>query len=236
MPVHPDMTASLGWYPAARPAWERLWDSLRARLGFGPDTLAWPEEFMPHWRDPGLVLSMTCALPMRLGLGAHVSVVGAPVWDLPGLPPGTYASHLVTRADDQRPLPEAAAAGLAVSTPDSQSGRGVLREAGLAGPILLTGGHAASIRAVAEGRAHLAAIDAVTWALAPHPGLAIRATTPPTPSTPFITARADWRAPVRAALEAAIAAMPPEDRSATKLIGVTDHPASAYAPDPAAAL
>jgi ABC-type phosphate/phosphonate transport system substrate-binding protein len=66
----------------------------------------------------------------------------------------------------------------------------------------------------------------------PDPRLAIRATTPPTPSTPFVTARPEWRAPVRAALEAAIAAMPAGDRTATKLIGVADNPASAYAPDP----
>jgi len=179
---------------------------------------------------------MTCSLPMRLGLGAEVTLVGAPVWDLPGLPRGTYASHLVTRSDDTRPLPEAAAAGLAVNASDSQSGRGVLRDAGLTGPVTLTGAHTASMQAVAEGRAHLAAIDIVSWAASPHPDLTIRATTPPTPSTPFITARPGWRAPVRGALEAAIRAMPPEDRSATKLIGVTDHEATAYAPDPSAAL
>ncbi|MDB2407601.1 PhnD/SsuA/transferrin family substrate-binding protein [Jannaschia sp.] len=229
-------SASLCWYPATRPAWDRLWQNTRACLGFGPETLAWPKEPGELWRDPGLVLSMTCALPMRLGLGATVAVVGAPVWDLPGLPPGTYASHLVMRADDERSVVDAARAGLAVNNTDSQSGSGALRDAGLRGPILLTGGHNASMQAVAEARAHLAAIDAVTWAMAPHPALTIRATTPPTPSTPFITARPDWRAPVRAALEAAIAAMPPEDRAATKLVGVTDHPASAYAPDPAAAL
>jgi hypothetical protein len=228
----PSLTASLCWYPATRPAWERLWSGLRARLGFGPERLAWPDAMDAHWRDTGLVLSMTCALPMRLGLGAEVQVVGAPVWDLPGLPPGTYASHLVTRAGDDRPLEAAAAAGLAVNDADSQSGRGALRDAGLHGPVTLSGSHAASMAAVAEGRAHLAAIDVVTWAMSPpDPRLAIRATTPPTPSTPFVTARADWRAPVRAALEAAIAAMPAGDRTATKLIGVADNPASAYAPD-----
>ena len=234
--TEPALTASLCWYPATRPAWERLWDGVRARLGFGPDRLSWPDEPGAHWRDAGLVLSMTCALPMRLGLGRHVHVVGAPVWDLPGLPPGTYASHLVMRAGDARTVEAAAAAGIAVNAEDSQSGRGVLRDASLSGPMRVTGSHAASIAAVAEGRAALAAIDAVTWAMAPDPRLAIRRTTPPTPSTPFVTARADWVAPVRAALEAAIAAMPAADRAATRLIGVTDRPAVAYAVDPAAAL
>ncbi|PWJ18193.1 PhnD/SsuA/transferrin family substrate-binding protein [Jannaschia seohaensis] len=227
-----ETSASLFMYPATRPAWERLWRDIRARLGFGPERLSWPEAPGTHWRDPGLVLSMTCSFPMRLGLSSEVSLVGSPVWDLPGLPPGTYASHLVTRAGDARPLPEAAAAGIAINNLDSQSGRGVLREAGLSGPLLVTGAHTASMEAVAKAHAHLAAIDAVTWAQAPHPALTVRATTPPTASTPFITARAEWRAPVRAALEAAIAAMPAEDRIATRLIAVTDQPASAYAHDP----
>jgi ABC-type phosphate/phosphonate transport system substrate-binding protein len=229
-------TASLCWYPATRPVWERLWADIRTRLGFGPDHLDWPEDMGAHWRDPGLVLAMTCALPMRLGLADRVTVVGAPVWDLPGLPPGSYASHLVTRVDDARAIEQSAAAGMAVNAEDSQSGRGVLRDLGLTGPVAVTGSHAASMRAVAKGEAHLAAIDAVTWAMGPHPALAIRGTSPPTPATPFVTARTEWAAPVRAALQAAIAAMPAEDRAATKLIGVTDNAASAYAVDPVAAL
>ncbi|MEM8851835.1 MAG: PhnD/SsuA/transferrin family substrate-binding protein [Pseudomonadota bacterium] len=225
------MIASLCWYPATRPAWDRLWSDLRARLGWGPDSLTWPDEFGHHWRDRDLVLSMTCALPMRLGLADDVALVGSPIWDLPGLPPGHYASHLVQRADDTRRVEEAAAEGIAVNAMDSQSGCGCLRDAGLIGPMIVTGSHAASMAAVADGRAHLAAIDAVTWSMAPQPGLRIARTTPPTPSTPFITARPHWRTPVRAALEAAIAAMPPEDRAATKLIGVADLPGTPYAAD-----
>ncbi|WGH79736.1 PhnD/SsuA/transferrin family substrate-binding protein [Jannaschia ovalis] len=225
----PDTVASLCWYPATRPAWERLWQGVRARLGWGPEALSWPEEAGAHWRDPGLVLSMTCAMPMRLGLARQAVVVGSPVWDLPGLPPGHYASHIVMRADDPRDPATAAAAGIAANAPDSQSGRGVLDAAGLEGPIAYTGSHAAAMLAVAAGRAHLAAIDVVTWRMAPHSALAIRATTPPTPATPFITARPEWRAPVRTALTAAIAAMPPADRAATRLIGVTDLAPAAYA-------
>ena len=227
------MIASLAWYPAARPAWEALWSATRAHLGFGPAALAWPDDFAAHWRDPGLLLSMTCALPMQLGLADHVHTVATPVWSLPGLPPGTYASHLVTRADDDRPLAEAAAAGLAVNARDSQSGYGTLRQAGLHGPVLVTGSHAASIRAVAGGRAHLAAIDVVTWSLAPNARLAVRATTPPTSATPFVTARAEWVAPLRAALAAAIADHP---HGATRLTGLVHLPPASYATRPATAL
>jgi ABC-type phosphate/phosphonate transport system substrate-binding protein len=231
------MIASLCWYPATRPAWERLWDATRARLGHGPARLDWPDDMAAHWRDPDLLLAMTCALPMRLGLADRVTVVASPVWDLPGLPPGRYASHLVQRADDPRPVAQAAAAGLAANGPDSQSGWGTLRDAGLTGgPVTFTGSHAASLTAVAAGRAHLAAIDVVTWAMtAPHPSLRVAATTTPTPSTPFVTARPEWRAPVRVALAAAIDAMPRADRAATGLIGLVDLPGDPYATDPVAA-
>ncbi|MEM8824762.1 MAG: PhnD/SsuA/transferrin family substrate-binding protein [Pseudomonadota bacterium] len=225
------MIASLCWYPATRPAWDRLWADIRARLGWGPDRLSWPDEAGRHWRDPDLVLSMTCALPMRLGLAEDVTLIGSPIWDLPDVPPGHYVSHLVQRADDRRSVEEASAAGIAVNALDSQSGWGCLRDAGLTGPITITGSHAASMEAVARGEAHLAAIDAVTWAMAPHPALRIARTTPPTPSTPFVTARPAWLLSVRSALDAAIAGMSAEDRAATKLIGIADLPGKPYAAD-----
>ncbi len=226
------MIASLGWYPATRPCWERLWTGIRDRLGHGPDALTWPDDWDAHWHDPDLLLAMTCSLPLRLGLVAHVHVVGAPVWDLPGLPPGTYASHLVARAGDDRPLPALAAEGLAVNALESQSGWGALADAGIDGPALVTGSHARSMAAVAEGRSALAAIDVVTWAMAPHAGLTIRATTPPSPATPFVTARADLVPALREAIAGAIAAMPPADRAATRLGGIARMPPDAYAAAP----
>ncbi|MEM9796082.1 MAG: PhnD/SsuA/transferrin family substrate-binding protein [Pseudomonadota bacterium] len=222
------MIASLCWYPATRPVWDRLWHSVRGHLGWGPEVLTWPDEPGSLWRQPDLVLSMTCALPMRLGLAREVTLVGSPVWDLPGLPQGHYASHLVMRVDDDRTVEAAASAGIAANAEDSQSGWGALRDQSLNGPVIFTGSHAASMDAVASGQAHLAAIDVVTWAMAPRSDLTVRATTPPTPSTPFITGRPDWRAPVRAALEAAINDMSAEDRSTARLIGVTDLPAGVY--------
>ncbi|WP_371157626.1 hypothetical protein [Jannaschia sp. 2305UL9-9] len=229
------MIASLAWYPGARPAWERLWTSIRAHLPTrSPEHLVWPEDFATHWRDQGLLLSMTCALPLQQGLADHVHVVGSPDWDLPDMPPGHYASHVVMRADDPRTPAQAATDGLAVNNPDSQSGFGTLVAAGLAGRVILTGSHAASARAVADGRAALAAIDVVTWTHLAAPDLAIRETTRPTPSTPFITAQADLIHPLRHAIRAAIAAQSPADRAATRLVGLTMLPPAAYATTAAA--
>ncbi|GIT90040.1 phosphate ABC transporter substrate-binding protein [Jannaschia pagri] len=226
------MIASLAWYPAARTGWDSLWRGIREDLGFGPSDLTWPDDFARHWRDPDLLLAMTCALPMQQGLADSVHVVGSPVWDVPGLPPGQYASHIVTRPDDTRALADVAADGLAVNGCDSQSGYGTLVTAGLVmgpGDVVETGSHAASMDAVASGAAGLAAIDVVTWALAPRSDLSIRATTPPTPACPFITARADWVAPLRQAITRAIARQSPRDRAATRLVGLTSLDPEAYA-------
>lgn len=226
------MIASLAWYPAARPAWERLWADVRARLGLGPEHLSWPEDFAPHWEQPDLLLSMTCALPMRLGLADRLHVVGSPVWDLPDLPAGHYTSNIVTRADDTRPLTECAAEGIAVNDRHSQSGFGVLAVEGLGGPIRETGSHAASMNAVAAGETSLTAIDTVTWVLAPHPALTVRKRTTPTPACPFVTALPEMVAPLRAALDGAIDAQSPKDRAATRLIGRVDLPEGVYATCP----
>jgi ABC-type phosphate/phosphonate transport system substrate-binding protein len=227
--------ASLAWYPATHSAWDRLWDATRAGLGphlsDAPTRLTWPVDFASHWRAPDLILSMTCALPLQLGLFDRVHIVGTPIWDVPGLPKGHYASHLVTRADDGRALSRAAASGIAVNALDSQSGWGTLVGAGLTGPSIVTGSHAASMQAVACGRADLAAIDVVTWAMMGGDArLAIRDTTPPTPATPFITARADLAAPLHVALTQAIADMSAADRAVTGLSGLTRLSDAVYAP------
>ena len=202
-------TASLAWYPAAGPLWEALWADVRARIGVGPSRLDWPDDFDAHWRDPGLVMAQTCALPYHMRLHGHLHVVGAFDFGLDGAPPGTYRSHLVTRIDDDRPLRDAARGGVALNAVDSQSGWGALHATGLPiGPASVTGSHAASMEAVAAGRADLAAIDAVTWRLSPHPRLAVRATTPPTPGCPLVTSRADLVDPLRGALRAAIPDLP----------------------------
>lgn len=226
------MIASLGWYPATRPVWERVWQDIRKRLGFGPDVLVWPEDFATHWRDPDLLLAFTCSLPLRMGLSRHVHYIASPVWNIPGLPSGHYASHLVTRKDDLRPLSRLVFEGVAINAPDSQSGWGALSDAGLRGPAHVTGGHEASMAAVADGSCALAAIDVVTWRMAPHPDLIIRATTPPTPAPPFVTARRDLVPALRDALSAAIAAMPAADVAATGLTGLVVLSPTAYAAPP----
>lgn len=233
--------ASLAWYPAAAPVWDALWAEVRARLGEGPERLDRPSDFHAHWADPALVLAQTCGLPWRIGLAPNVRMIGAFDFGLPGVPPGHYASVLVQRADDARPVPEVAAAGVAANGLDSQSGWGSLHLAGLIpGPVTVTGAHAASMEAVAEGRAHLAAIDAVTWRLSPHPRLSVRGWTPPTPGCPLITGRPELADRLRAILPEAVAALPAPLRRRAGLRGFVLMDPAAYEalplpPRPAAA-
>lgn len=147
-----------------------------------PDEL----DFHALWLHPALLFAQTCWGPMELGLARHVQVVGQPGYD--GMEGGQgpfYSSAIVMR----RPAPAAAApadgkasipldllrgARFAFNGPDSMSGLlAIARDLEAAGSGLgifaeriESGGHRASIVAVAEGRADVAAIDCRSWALA----------------------------------------------------------------------
>lgn len=169
---------------------------------------------------------MNCPLSHRPGLHDRVHLFASPVRNLLALPPGYSASDVVLRADDFR----GPADGIAINAADNQSGWGALAAAGLTGPATFTGCHAASMEAVASGRAHPAAIDVVTWAIAPYPGLRVHATTPPMPAPPFVTADPALVASLLSALTAAVAAMSPADRSVTRLSGLIRLPEQAWDP------
>ena len=222
------MTAALAWYPDAAPALEAVWRGVRDALGEGPEALDWSDDHEAQWAARP-ILTQTCSIPFARRLHRDLHCLGAFDFGLEGAAPGLYRSHLVMRLDDPRGVGVAAAAGVALNGADSQSGWGALHATGLPiGPVTITGAHARSMEAVAAGRAHLAAIDAVTWRLRPHPRLRVRATTPPTPAPPLLTARADLVAPLRRALAAAVAGLPVPSRRASGLRAFVPCDASAY--------
>lgn len=223
------MIAALPMYdwPEVRGATDALWaalrDALRARGIAAPEALSRDET---HWSDRALALSQTCGMPYRLGLHARVTLIGAPDYGLEGCPPGFYRSALAVRADDPRATVGAfAEARRAFNAADSQSGFAALVAA--LGPVdpgrdVETGAHRASIRAVAEGRAEVAAIDAVAWRLAQdhEPAakrLRVLAWTPPTPGLPFVTAGGRDPGPFREAAASAIASL---DAAARGTLGI----------------
>lgn len=240
------MIASLGMYdfPALAPDHDAFWalirDGLRARGVTAPDALTrGAGAYWDAWQDPALVLSQTCGYPFRARLYGKVTLVGTPDYGLPGCPPGHYCSVYVVRADDPRGRVEnfdgAALAfneGLSQSgwaAPNNDAGR-----RGIAfGPGPKTGAHVQSARAVAEGRADIAALDAVTWTLLTENGLApeglrVLDRTPPTPGLPYIAGPGADADAIFAAVAEAVAALPAETRARLHLKGFVRIPAEAY--------
>lgn len=158
-------------------------DAAGAVIAPDPATLP-PDEFdlAVLWRHPNLLLGQTCWGPMDTGLAEHVLVLGQPSYN--GIEGGEgvlYSSALVMRfreapADGKPSLPLDLIRGkrFAYNNPDSMSGLlGIKRDLEAMGESLdifasrtETGGHRASIVAIAEGRADVAAIDCRSWKLA----------------------------------------------------------------------
>jgi ABC-type phosphate/phosphonate transport system substrate-binding protein len=156
-----------------------------------PSTLPPDQLDLPTlWRHPALLLGQTCWGPMELGLGEHVRVVGQPDYSaFEGGKGPFYSSAILMRRDDAEllqdvappddgsaliPLERIEGARLAYNSVDSMSGLIALTRdlegrhslTGLFPAIIETGGHRASIVAVAEGRADLCAVDCRSWAMA----------------------------------------------------------------------
>ncbi|WP_135503622.1 phosphate/phosphite/phosphonate ABC transporter substrate-binding protein [Roseovarius aestuariivivens] len=235
------MRASLPMYdrPDLRGAHHRLWRGVRAALGHGPDTLSHPANPWDDWTAPDLLLSQTCGYPYRARLHGHVTLVATPEHRLPGCPPGHYASVFVARQSDPRSDPvEFAESPFAYNEPLSQSGWAApatyAADRGFAFiDTRRTGAHVASARAVADGHADLAALDAQTWRLMQRHDPAARhlrviAMTDPTPALPYITGPDRVPAPLRAALAQAIRTLPAPDRDALGLYGLVTIPAAVY--------
>lgn len=240
------MIASLGMYDRAetREANDRLWALIRDGLrGIGiaaPDALTRGEgAYWPAWTSPDLVFSQTCGFPYRARLHGEVRLIGTPDYGLDGCPPGHYRSIFVAQATDKRgTLQEFDGAGLAFNEDLSQSGwaapQNHARTLGLTlRPVLRSGGHLLSARAVAEGRAEIAAIDAVTWSLIAEfepfaRGLKVVGHTTPTPVLPYITALTQDAAAMFPVVAQAISSLPAADRATLRLKGLVAIPPEAY--------
>ena len=234
------MIAALPMYHRAETAdaTDRLWagirDGLRDRGIAAPKALTRDMDLWDVWTSSEMVFAQTCGLPLRARLMDKVAVLGSPVFDLPDCPPGDYYSVIVARPGALPTAPR-----LAVNDPLSQSGWANLLEwledtGTIAGPATLTGAHRASARAVAEGAADLAAIDAQTWWLieAHDPwshDLSVIGRTRAIAGLPFIAPPGADIETYRAAVAAAIQALPAGDRAALNLTGFHPLSAAAYA-------
>ena len=216
--------ASLPMYDWPEVQWANdvLWAAVAAQLRAlgmaAPASLERHRDRDSVWTDPHLVLSQTCAWPFITRLRGKVRLVGTPQYDADGCADGFYSSFLVAReAEEGDQVSAFRGRRFAVNSRDSLSGYVALRSAMQAEGLgdaevawVETGGHRESVVAVAEGRADLAAIDSVCWALAGrHEGeafgrLRVINRTPLRPALPIITAGSATDAAVQA-LRAAVA-------------------------------
>jgi ABC-type phosphate/phosphonate transport system substrate-binding protein len=233
-------------YPQTAPAIARFWTLIRNAYGAGDADLTHYQDLAEAWSDPGLMLSQTCGLPYRYLLKDKVNLVGTPDYGVRGCPPGYYRSCLVARRDDpRRALHDFRDTPFARNSHLSQSGWAAVEShlaetgAGLSfrDNLLETGGHAASVRAVAEGRAGLASIDAVTWRFLKRyepaaQNLRVVALTRPTPGLPFVTGKETDPKPLFQAVETAIIQLKTRDRRALGLKGIVWISPAAYLAEP----
>ncbi len=193
-------------WPEVQWAHDALWAAIARRLAAlgvkAPSTLDRERPAEEVWLDPGLVLSQTCGWPYSTRLWEKVRIVATPIYEVEGCDGPLYSSIIVTRRHERaKALSDFQGRRFAVNTSDSLSGyvalAAALREAGTdpAGiEWVNTGTHRASVRAVADGLADVAAIDAVCWALAEQlesaavRRLRILGRTPLRPGLPLITA------------------------------------------------
>ena len=235
-------SVALPMYLSNRAALLSLWEVLHRRLLDAgcqgvPDSLEWPQDYPAHWRDPHLLLSQTCGYPLTHTLAGAVQLVGAFSYRAAGCEGIFCRSQLVARAEHAgRGLADFRGLRAAFNSDDSQSGYNALRAAvaplALHGrffrEVMATGGHAASIAAVQQGRADLAAIDCVTWAGLQRDmpqavaGLCTVGQTPAYPGLPLVTGRST-RATELLALQAALVALVHDREAAEPLAALGIH-------------
>jgi ABC-type phosphate/phosphonate transport system substrate-binding protein len=249
--------ASLPMYdlPALRRATDDWWAGLaRALTAAGIDGV--PRHLERQlgldevWRHPGLLISQTCGYPLTHALAGQVQVGATPAYGVEGCDGAAYRSvFLVRDGDPAEELVDLRGRRVAINSRTSQSGYNSLRHAlaplaavAEGGPlfseVVVSGGHGASLAAVRENRADLAAVDGVTFALtartepAAVAGLRVLTWSAPAPGLPYVT-RADVGTDELASLRAGLlaAAADPElaaARQELSLSGFEVLPLEAY--------
>lgn len=167
-------------------------------------TPVWPQEdLLSHWQDDELLLSQACGYPLVTQL-KEVQTVGCFHYSAPGCEGIRYRSLLVVRQRDRhKTLADFRGSRAVCNAPDSQSGYNVFMQmvAPLAqqgiffNEVIFSGSHRQSLVEIGEGRADIAAIDCVTFALLQRHApmlvadLAVIGESPAAPGLPLITPR-----------------------------------------------
>ena len=157
-------------------AWQQFFDCLhplldqqtplRKALEFNSDDAT--------FSDCDLLFAHTCGYPLMKHQRDRVAPVCVPVFDVPGCDGPLYSSQFIVPVESGlQYLEDTRGKTVAINNADSNSGMNVLRHAisdlhpgeRFFADVIETGGHLYSIQAVANGKAELAAIDAVSLQL-----------------------------------------------------------------------
>ena len=193
--------------PELRAATDDWWTLIARhfhRVGIAdvPKTLSRDVPVENIWRNPSLLVTQTCGYPLTHAFADVLTAVAVPDYRAPECGGGAYRSAFVVRETDPAgSLSDFRRRTAAANGPDSQSGCNVLRSAiaplarngHFFDEVLWTGSHRASLAAVREGRAGIAAVDGVTLALirrvapAEADGLRVLSWSVSTPALPYAT-------------------------------------------------
>lgn len=178
MSATPDRFIACGMYAFTGPqqsAWRQLFDRFLDISGADPAQVTLSFEHDPALlRQPGLWLGHTCGYPLMTRLRGHVIPFCVPLFDVPGTEGRMYSSRIIVGIDaDIESLEDCRGRVCVMNNSDSNSGMNVLRHAlaDMAGGqpvfsrVITSGGHLASLAAVADGSADIAAIDCVSYQL-----------------------------------------------------------------------
>ncbi len=160
-------------WPEVRPAYQQLWQILRKSLlenGVDAPQLLSHETDEQHWTDPDLLLGQTCGYPLATRLRGKVRYVATPQYAVKGCQGNCYSSALVVRRDYQFDADNLGGVRFAYTARNSLSGYRAPKAhfgdlAKVFGEIVRSGGHRFSARLLADGKAELATLDAVSWHL-----------------------------------------------------------------------
>ncbi|MBC8484030.1 MAG: PhnD/SsuA/transferrin family substrate-binding protein [Actinobacteria bacterium] len=224
--------------------WAAIYWGLRDAGIDAPEGVWRPDRPEDLWTHPDLLIGEMCGYQIVNELRGRVEVLGVLDRGVDGCEPGDYRSVLVCRDDDSAVgLEDFRDRTVAVNGHRSQSGYGALvhEVAPLAvdgrffDSEVTTGSHRGSMRAVADGRADVAAIDEVSWRLGlDHEPvvdrLRIVAWTEPTPGVPLVTSwtNAGLRDRLNDAISTAVADLDVKVREPLHLYGYRPRPTSDY--------
>jgi len=164
--------------PALLPLWQAWWQGVVPYLKAAgieqiPSQLCWPDDYMAHWRQPELLLSQICSLPLVDHLQGQVQYVASPMFSTSMQNGSNYCSLLMVReGSDIHRLKDLKNARVAINDRDSQSGYGILNHSFMQTGLLLedmvagyaqSGAHVQSLTWLQQGKVDLAAIDCISY-------------------------------------------------------------------------